>query len=172
MHTQGAALIQSTLRILYDEMALWVVIDHGTFDGFKLAGEVSKRGVMVMNGPRQFDFDFNEGRFNGNASEWEKGGVKEVGINTDAPVIPQEELFFQAAMAVRLGLDPHVALRGLTMSPAKAVGIDDRLGSIEKGKDADLVVWTGDPFDIRNYVTLVLVNGKIHYDTRKEPRRF
>ena len=172
VHTQGAALIQSTLRILYDEMALWVVIDHGTFDGFKLAGEVSKRGVMVMNGPRQFDFDFNEGRFNGNASEWEKGGVKEVGINTDAPVIPQEELFFQAAMAVRLGLDPHVALRGLTMSPAKAVGIDDRLGSIEKGKDADLVVWTGDPFDIRNYVTLVLVNGKIHYDTRKEPRRF
>jgi imidazolonepropionase-like amidohydrolase len=172
VHTQGAALIQSTLRILHDELKLWVVIDHGTFDGFKLAGEVTKRGVMVMNGPRQFEFDREEGKFIGLAAEWEKGGIKDVGINTDAPVIPQEELFFQAAMAVRLGLDPDVALRGLTLSPAKAMGIDDRLGSIEKGKDADLVIWTGDPFDIRNYVTLVLVNGRVHYDIRKEPRRF
>lgn len=172
VHTQGVPLIQSTLRILHDELKLWVVIDHGTFDGYKMAPEVQKRGVMVMNGPRQFIFDWDRGGFRGLAAEWHKGGVETVGVNTDAPVVPQEELFFQAAMAVRLGLDPQAALRGMTIHSARAVGIEDRVGSLEKGKDADIVVWTGDPFDIRNYVSQVLVNGKIHYDIRKEPRRF
>ena len=48
VHTQGYHLIMSTLRILHDEMGLWVVIDHGTFDGFELAPEVAKRGIQVM----------------------------------------------------------------------------------------------------------------------------
>lgn len=172
VHTQGVQLIQSTLRILHDEMKLWVVIDHGTFDGYKLASEVAKRDVMVMNGPRQFRFDREYGRIVGLAAGWHDGGVKTVGVNTDSPVIPQEELFFQAAMAVRLGLDPEVALRGMTINPAKAVGLQDQVGSLEPGKDADIVLWTGDPLDIRNYVTYVLINGKVAYDTSKEPRRF
>jgi imidazolonepropionase-like amidohydrolase len=75
-------------------------------------------------------------------------------------------------MAVRLGLDETVALRGITINGAKAVGIDDRVGSLEEGKDADIVLWTGDPFDVRSYVAVTLVNGKVAYDTRNEPRRF
>ena len=72
----------------------------------------------------------------------------------------------------RLGLGHEAALRGLTINPATAIGIADRVGSIEKGKDADLVLWTGDPLDVRCYVTQVLVNGKLAYDIRREPRRF
>ncbi len=172
VHTQGVQLIQSTLRILHDEMKLWVVIDHGTFDGYKLASEAAKRGVMVMNGPRQFRFDREYGRVVGLAKGWFDGGVKNVGVNTDSPVIPQEEFFFQAAMAVRLGLDPQVAMKGLTINPAKAIGLDKQIGSLEVGKDADIVLWSGDPLDIRNHVSFVLVNGKLAYDASQEPRRF
>ena len=125
-----------------------------------------------MNGPRQFRYDTEHARIEGLAAGWYLGGVTDVGINTDSPVIPQEELFYQAAMAVRLGLDPEVALRGITINPARAVGIDKQVGSLEKGKDADIVIWTGDPFDIRNFVTQTLINGKLVYDIRKEPRRF
>jgi imidazolonepropionase-like amidohydrolase len=172
VHTQGYALVHSTLKILHDEMKLWVVIDHGTFDAFELADEVAKRQVMVINGPRQFLFDTRTGGFRGLAHEWYKGGVRDVGINTDAPVIPGEELFFQAAMAVRLGLDEEAALRGITIHPARAMGLEKRLGSIEAGKDADLVLWSGDPLDVRSSVVVTMVSGKIAYDARKEPRRF
>jgi imidazolonepropionase-like amidohydrolase len=86
--------------------------------------------------------------------------------------VPQEELVFQAAMAVRFGLDPEAALKAITIVPSRVAGLQARLGSIEAGKDADLVVWTGDPFDIRNYVVLVIVNGRVAYDIGREPRRF
>ncbi|MBI4585619.1 MAG: amidohydrolase family protein [Planctomycetes bacterium] len=172
VHTQGVPLIQSTLRLLHDEMKLWVVINHGCFDGNKLAPEAKKRGVMVISGPRQFRYDFEQGCFIGQAKGWYDGGVTEVGINTDAPVVPEEELFYQAAMAVRYGLEPEAALKGITIYPAKAAGIEKRVGSIEKGKDADLVIWTSDPLDVRSFVKLALVNGKVAYDIRKEPRRF
>ncbi|MEM7230864.1 MAG: amidohydrolase family protein [Planctomycetota bacterium] len=172
VHTQGYHLIHSTLRILHDEMKLWVVIDHGTFDGYRMAPEVAERGVMVMNGPRQLEFNPRTGSYVGLAHEWYRGGVTDVGVNTDAPVVPGEELGFQATMAARLGLNDETALAGLTISPARAVGIDDRCGSIEEGKDADLVFWTGNPLDVRNHVTLCIINGKICYDPSKEPRRF
>ena len=86
--------------------------------------------------------------------------------------MPQEDLIFQATMAVRLGLPEDVALRGVTITPAQAVLIDDRLGSLEPGKDADIVIWTGNPLDVRNYVTLVIINGKVVYDIKKDRRRY
>ena len=156
VHTQGYHLIHSTLRILHDEMKLWVVIDHGTYDSFRMAGEVADRKIMVMNGPRQLRFDNRIGGLVGLAGEWYRGGVKDVGVNTDAPVVPGEELSVQAAMAVRLGLPDDVALRGITIEGARAVGIDDRIGSLEAGKDADVVLWTGNPIDPRSSVVTAL----------------
>ncbi len=172
VHTQGYHLILSTIRILHDEMGLWVIIDHGTFDGFELAPEVAKRGIQVMNGPRQFRWDNRRGGFRGLAYEWSRGGIKTVGVNTDAPVVPAEELIHQAAMAVRLGLKEDVALAGITIHAARALGMEKRIGSLEAGKDADIVIWTGDPLDPRQSVVLTMVNGKIAYDTSKEPQRF
>ena len=172
VHTQGYHLIHSTVKILHDEMKLWVVIDHGTFDGHELAPRVAERGIQVMNGPRQLRFDTREGGFRGLAHEWHEGGVTDVGVNTDSPVVPAEELIYQATMAVRLGLAEDVALRGITIHAARALGVADRIGSIEVGKDADLVIWTGSPLDPRCSVTLTMVSGRVVYDTRKEPQRF
>ena len=172
VHTQGYQVIQSTLRILHDEFNLKVIIGHACFDSYKLAEESKKRGIPVMSGPRLFRLDNDTGQIHGIVAEYAKRGVTNLGVNTDAPVVPEEELFFQATMAVRFGWTEDAAMRGLTIEPAKALMIDKRIGSLEVGKDADIVVTTGPIIDPRNYVTQVLIDGKFAYDVKKDRRRF
>ena len=106
----------------------------------------------------------------GNAAELFRAGVP-VSICTDSPVVPQHQLPLQAAMAARLGLPTEAALRGLTIEPARAIGLGDRVGSIKVGKDADLVAFPGDPLDPRNRPTLVVINGKVVVDRRQGEKR-
>jgi imidazolonepropionase-like amidohydrolase len=172
VHTQGYQVIQSTLRILHDEFNLKVIIGHACFDSYRLAEETKKRGIPVMSGPRIFRYDTETGQIRGIVAEYAKRGVTFLGVNTDAPVVPQEELFFQATMAVRFGWTEEQALRGLTIEPAKALMIDKRVGSLEAGKDADVLITTGPIIDPRAYVTQVLIDGRVVYDTKKDRRRF
>ncbi len=172
VHTQAYQVVQSTLRILHDEMNLKVVIDHGTFDSYKISDEIIKRGIPVMAGPRGFRYEPEDGQIKGIVAEYYKRGVPALGVNTDAPVIPQEELFFQATMAVRYGWTEELALRGITIEPAKALMIADRVGSLEVGKDADIVITTGSIIDPRNYVTQVFIDGRSVYDIKTDRRRF
>jgi len=172
VHTQQYQVVQSTLRMLVDEMNLKIVIDHGTFDAFKLAEEVNQREIPVMAGPRGLWLDPADGQIKGIVAEYAKRGTLLLGVNTDAPVIPQEELAFQATMAVRYGWDEEKAIRGVTIEPAKALMIADRVGSLEKGKDADVVILTGSIIDPRNYVEQVFINGKSVYDIKQDRRRF
>lgn len=90
----------------------------------------------------------------------------DIGFNTDAPVVPQEELTTQAAMGVRYGLrnDRAQGLRGVTIIPARTSGIADRVGSLEPGKHADILVCNGDPIDPRTHFDAVWVNGEKVYD--------
>jgi imidazolonepropionase-like amidohydrolase len=125
-----------------------------------------------MSGPRIFRYDTETGQIRGIVAEYAKRGVTFLGVNTDAPVVPQEELFFQATMAVRFGWTEEQALRGLTIEPAKALMIDKRVGSLEAGKDADVLITTGPIIDPRAYVTQVLIDGRVVYDTKKDRRRF
>jgi imidazolonepropionase-like amidohydrolase len=172
VHTQGYQVVMSTLRILHDEMKLKVVIDHGCFDSNLLSAEIIKRGIPVMAGPRGFRYDPAVGQVKGQVAGFADRGVKALGVNTDAPVVPQEELAFQATMAVRYGWSDEAAFRGLTIEPAKALMIDKRVGSLEVGKDADIVVSTGSILDPRHYVVQVLIDGKVAYDVKKDKRRF
>jgi imidazolonepropionase-like amidohydrolase len=172
VHTQGYQVIQSTMRILHDEFNLKVIIGHACFDSYRLAEESKKRGIPVMSGPRLFRLDNDTGQIKGIVAEYAKHGVTNLGVNTDAPVVPEEELFFQATMAVRFGWTEEAAMRGLTIEPAKALMIDKRVGSLEVGKDADIVVTTGPIIDPRCYITQVLIDGKFAYDIKKDRRRF
>ncbi len=70
----------------------------------------------------------------------------QVSIITDAPVIPQQYLALCAALAVKSGMDPFQALQAITLNPAKHCGIEDRVGSLEAGKDADILLFDEDPF--------------------------
>ena len=171
VHTQAYQVVQSTLRILHDEMNLKVVIDHGTFDSYKISDEIIKRNIPVMAGPRGFRYEPEDGQIKGIVAEYHKRGIASLGVNTDAPVIPQEELAFQATMAVRYGWNEEDAVRGVTIEPAKALMIDDRVGSLEVGKDADILITTGSIIDPRNYVKQVFIDGSSVYDIKVDRRR-
>ena len=77
---------------------------------------------------------------------------------------------FQAATAVKFGMSREDALRKLTLDAARLLGVDNAVGSIEKGKDADLVILTGDPLDVTTWVETTLVNGKVVYERSEDPR--
>ena len=167
IHTAGAPDVMATARIFHDEYRLKTIVSHATFHGYKVAEEMAKRDVHVNVGPRMYDFSFSrDNKFYGLAAEYKAAGVKNLSLCTDAPVLPQEELSYQGSMAIRLGLDEETALESVTINPARAIGIDGRVGSIEVGKDADLIVKAGSLFDVTIPVDMVFIDGRIVY--RKE----
>ncbi|MEM7248798.1 MAG: amidohydrolase family protein [Acidobacteriota bacterium] len=175
VHTQWAPVFQSSLRILIDELGLWMVPGHSTFDSFHNAPLIIERGVAVNLGPRNYHVDYDTGQFLGLAAKYHEEGVEDLSLNTDSPVIAQEELFMQGTMAVRFGLPWEEAIAGLTLEPAKAIGIAHRVGSLDEGKDGDLVLWTGDPIDPRSSVLVVVSLGRVVLDQRPgsdQARRF
>ncbi len=164
VHTAGACDVMATARIFHDEFHLWTIVSHGCYDGYKVAKEMAKRPVHVNLGPCHQDFSFSQdNKFYGMAAEYASAGVKDLSIVTDSPVVPEEELFYQAAMAVRLGLDEKVGLEAVTINAARAIGIENRVGSIEVGKDADLIIKGGSLLDVTIPVDMVFVNGEIAY---------
>ncbi|MGE3180240.1 MAG: amidohydrolase family protein [Phycisphaerae bacterium] len=173
VHTQIYQVLLTSVHMLSKDFGLWVVLDHCTFDAWKVAPFVIEQDLWVLNGPREYQFDRTMRRMIGNCSGWWKNGVRKLGVNTDAPVIPQAELSYQATMACWYGWIPYPALCGVTKIPAKALGIYDRTGSIEATKDADFGIWTGNPIDPRSACLMTIVDGKIVYDaTSEEARRF
>ena len=86
-----------------------------------------------------------------------------IAITTDHPVVPINLLVTQAVLAVKEGLDRETALRALTINPARIAGIDERLGSLTPGKDADLCVWSGDPLEVNSRVERSFVGGREVY---------
>ena len=93
-----------------------------------------------------------------------------ISITTDHPVVPIHFLVHQATLSVKHGLDRDTALRALTINPARVAGIDARLGSIEVGKDGDLVIWSGDPLDMFSRVQRALIDGiEIYTEHRRRP---
>ena len=182
-HTQIFQVVMSTLLMVKKGFGLDVYIDHGEMAGYKLAGFAKDIGVNAIIGPRNVEVPTrqfinwtgsNPEAILGIAAEYQKRGMKMIGFNTDSPVIPGEELFLQAGMAVRYGFQYEnlETVRGLTIIPAVTSGIADRVGSIEPGKDADVVVRTGDPADPRSSVEMVFIDGKRVYDTKRDRRRF
>ncbi len=82
---------------------------------------------------------------------------------TDHPCVPIQHLLLCAALAVREGMPEEDALKAITINAARAGGIDDRVGSLEKGKDADIVIFSGHPFEYKTKVDMTIINGKIVY---------
>jgi imidazolonepropionase-like amidohydrolase len=158
-HCHRADDIATALR-LADEFGYRLVIDHGT-EAVLLADRLAERGVPVLIGPLLTSRSKVElrNRSLANPGRLAAAGV-ELGIITDHPVVPIHLLHVQAALAVREGLDPAAALRAVTLTPARVLGLDDRLGSLEPGKDATLCVWSGDPLDARSRVEAAWIEGR------------
>jgi imidazolonepropionase-like amidohydrolase len=157
-HCHRADDIATAIRIA-DEFGYDLVIDHGT-EAYLLADIIAARGIPVIIGPLLTSRSKVElrNRSLANPGRLAKAGVT-IAITTDHPVVPVNFLAHQAALAVKDGLDRETALRALTINPARIAGVDDRLGSIEPGKDADLVIWSGDPLDVLSRAVRVFIDG-------------
>lgn len=177
-HTQMYQLVHATIRILKQEFGLDVFIDHGEWGGFLATPEAERLGIAAIVGPREVDTPegrhYTDGAILSCAGEYQQRGLSKIGFNTDAPVVPAEELPLQAAVSMKYGFDGSEmqAVRGLTIVPAVVAGIASRVGSLERGKDADIVVITGDPADPRSWVRRVYIEGQLAYKAPQEPRQW
>lgn len=144
---------------LADEFGYRLVINHGT-EGHKLADVLAERDIPVIFGPMFTSRSKVElrDRAIGNLTALAAAGVR-VAITTDHPVVPINFLVHQASFAVKEGLPAQVALEALTVNPAAMMRLQDRVGSLTAGLDADVVIWSGDPLDINSRVELVLISG-------------
>ena len=98
------------------------------------------------------------------------GGFGQIGWAISLGGIAGRDLLtyqWDAAFAVRGGASPEAALRAVTLTAAEAIGVDDRLGSLAAGKDADIVIWEGDPLDYRFNVETTIVSGRVLYERSK-----
>jgi imidazolonepropionase-like amidohydrolase len=169
LHAYGADDTMTAVRILHWGLGIPIVISHGEYESFVVGKELAAIGVPLNIGPTLYEF--TEGKVLGNASELYFAGVR-TSLCTDSPVVAQEELPLQASMACRLGLPSEEALRGITLAPAVAIGIGNRVGSLTPGKDADVVVCTGDPLDPRNAPVLVVIDGRIVHEAGSGTRQY
>ncbi|MBW7573683.1 amidohydrolase [Caproiciproducens faecalis] len=165
-HAHRADDIFTAIRIA-KEFDLDYVIVHGT-EGHLIADALAKDGVRVLAGPFLCDRSKPELR---NLTPQNPGILANAGILTaiitDHPVVPLQYLPTCAALAVREGMHYEDALKAITINPAKICGIDARVGSVEPGKDADLVVFDGNPLEMTSKPKYVIANGKIVSEREK-----
>lgn len=168
-HCHRADDIATALRIAA-EFGYQLVIDHGT-EAHLLADILVARDIPVIIGPLLTSRSKVElrNRSLANPGLLAAAGVT-IAITTDHPVVPINLLITQAVLAVKEGLDRETALRSLTINPARIAGIDDRLGSLRPGKDADLCVWSGDPLDVTSRVERAYVRGRQIYEYNAQTR--
>jgi imidazolonepropionase-like amidohydrolase len=165
VHTAGARDTYGTVRMFQLEAQVPVVVSHGSFNGYMAAKEIAAVEARLNIGPRNFDFSFNQRRqFRGLVEAYESAGNTDISVQTDAGVIPQEEFVYQATLAERLGCSTWIALESLNVIPAAQFDLQDRVGRLLPGLQADIVVSTGQPLDPRSAVELVIVEGEIAYD--------
>ncbi|WP_049822494.1 amidohydrolase [Arthrobacter sp. H41] len=168
-HAHRADDIATAIR-LADEFGYDLVLDHGT-EAHLLADVLAERGTPVLIGPLFTTKSKVElrGRSIANPGKLAAAGV-EISIITDHPVIPINFLVHQATFAIKEGLDRETALRSITINPAKVLGLAERLGSLAVGKDADVVLWSGDPLDVMQRALQVWIGGREVYRYDAETR--
>lgn len=151
-----------TFARIAEEFNLRWCIAHG-FQAHLVADELSKRNVGVILGP--YIMPNRDIHWTPEAPAiLHKAGVK-VALQSDGPrVFPAHYLTFIAAAAAKAGLDEWEALKSITINAAEIIGVDNRVGSIEVGKDADIVVFSGHPFKMRTKVERVFIDGKEVYN--------
>ncbi|KPK78190.1 MAG: hypothetical protein AMJ79_00455 [Phycisphaerae bacterium SM23_30] len=170
IHTQMFQVVMETLRMFHDEFGLKGAIHHGTFDAYRVADEVAKRDFPCCIGPRVTVMDRENGQIVGVVAGYYARGARNLFVNVDATGSTQEDLHFQAALGVRYGWPEEDGLYGLTIRPARYLMVDDRVGSLEVGKDADIVIKNGPVMDLRSAVVKVLIDGEVVYDAAQDRR--
>ena len=162
-HTHRADDVMTVLR-LADDFHYRVVVHHGT-ESCEVADELAKRHIGVSftmldapgGKPETMGFSISC------PARLEKAGVK-VAFNTDDPITNSRLLLRSAALAVRGGMSENAALKGLTVYPAEMLELQNRIGSLDPGKDADFIVLSGPPLSVYTHVLETWIEGQKVFD--------
>jgi len=162
-HAHRADDIATALR-LAKEFGYRLVLNHAT-EGHLLAAELAAAGVPCVVGPTLVSRSKVElrNRTLRTPALLHAAGV-ELALTTDHPVVPIGFLVHEATFAIKDGLPADVALRAITVNPARFLGLDDRVGALVPGLDGDMVVWDGDPLDVMSRALTTYVQGRRVYD--------
>ena len=158
-HAHRADDILTVIRIA-KEYDIKVTLDHVT-DARCIIPQIKESGFPCICGPaltHKSKFELANMSFE-TPNELYKAGIL-FSIITDSPVVPQQYLSLSAALAAKAGLPEYEAIKAITINPAKILGLDNRLGSIKEGKDADFVICTKNILDTTNEIKAVYVDGK------------
>lgn len=165
-HVHRTDDILTAIRIA-KEFDLNLTLDHCT-EGHLIAKEIAKSGYPAIVGPSMSARSKKEVC----ESDFKTPGILKqsgvtVALTTDHPVCRLQYLPLCAALAAKEGLSDYDALCAITIDAARICGVDDRLGSLSAGKDADLCLWDGDPLEIRSSVIKTIINGKVVWEKEK-----
>jgi len=167
VYARRAITIRAALKVA-DEYDLQLILKECT-EGYKVTEQLAEKKITVVLGP--FDYypqgmsQYREGReinWN-NAGILANAGVKVALASGEQP--GAIDILTAATFAVRHGMQREEALKAVTITPAEILGVADRVGSLEKGKDADIVILNGDPLNVKTRVERVILNGNTVYST-------
>lgn len=158
-HAHATEDLFTAIRIAR-EFQVKLTLEHVT-EGHLIAEDLAREGLPLAVGPSLT----HATKFELRNKSWTTPAVLqqagcEVSIITDAPVIPQEYLALCAGLAHKAGMDKHEALKAITINPARHLGLEGRIGSLEAGKDADIVLTDGCPFEVGTRVKQVYIDGQ------------
>lgn len=163
IHCHRADDIVTSVRVA-NEFGIRYTLEHVT-DGYLLVDFLKANDTHSAVGPTlQYGSKVeNRDRDFRTAVAFAKAGVPFC-FTTDHPVMAGQYLLTTASMAVGWGMERDAALRAITLSSAEHVGIEDRVGSLTVGKDADFVVWSGDPLEFTTFADITVIDGEIVYE--------
>ena len=156
-HAHRADDIATVIRIA-NEFNIKAVLIHCT-EGHKIAKFIAKSKFPAVVGPTLYWVSKPETKERGfkTAVELNKAGVK-IALQTDS-LTPMNYFPLLPMSVIKEGMSREDALKCVTINPAEILGIEDRVGSLKPGKDADIVIWSGDPFEFYSKVEQVFING-------------
>jgi len=165
VNARRAIVIRAALKVA-DEYGLKLIFQECT-EGYRVAEQLAERKIPVVLGPFYY-YPGSIGQYReGRQVNWNNAGIlAEVGVKVALGSGGQPDtidILTAATFAVRHGMDRDEALKAITITPAEILGVAERVGSLEKGKDADIVVLSGDPLDVTTRVEKVILNGKTVY---------
>jgi imidazolonepropionase-like amidohydrolase len=162
VHAYQTTQFEALFR-LSDEFHFPIAAIHHALEAYMVAPELARRKIAVVTFADYWGYKIEA--WNGipqNAYLLWKNGVV-VSMHTDSPVMEDRDYRLQASIAHHFGLPEEAALQMVTINPARILGIEEHVGSIDPGKDADLVLWSGNPLELSSKAERVYIDGKLVY---------